>query len=137
MQNSQQGIRADVSADRSQFFNDLTTSFYGATRKGAKISQGIRDAFWMQGMTGGLKNQFDYIEAFSETTFTRDLKRIDMPILIIHGDDDQIVPINALAKLSSKLVKNATLKLFWRITRSGKQRKNIAAIPVNFRGPTQ
>ena len=106
------GIRAGVSADRSQFFKDLTTSFYGATRKGAKISQGIRDAFWMRGMMGGLKNQFDCIKAFSETDFTGDLKTIDVPTLIIHGDDDQIVPIGASAKLSSQLVKNVTLKIY-------------------------
>ena len=106
------GIRAGVNADRIQFFKDLATSFYGATRKGAKISQGIRDAFWMRGMMGGLKNQFDCIKAFSETDFTGDLKTIDVPTLIIHGDDDQIVPIGASAKLSSQLVKNVTLKIY-------------------------
>ena len=105
-------IRAGVAADRSQFFKDLTTAFYGANRPGAKISQGVRDAFWLQGMRGGLKNQLDCIKAFSETDFTQDLKRFDVPTLIIHGDDDQIVPIGASAQASSKIVKNATLKVY-------------------------
>jgi non-heme chloroperoxidase len=105
-------IRAGVAADRSQFFNDLTTAFYGANRPGAKISQGVRDAFWFQGMQGGLKNQLDCIKAFSETDFTQDLKKFDVPTLIIHGDDDQIVPIGASAQASSKIVKNATLKVY-------------------------
>ena len=105
-------IRAGIAADRSQFFKDLTTAFYGANRPGAKISQGVRDAFWLQGMRGGLKNQFDCIKAFSETDFTQDLKNFDVPTLIIHGDDDQIVPIGASAQASSKLVKNATLKVY-------------------------
>jgi non-heme chloroperoxidase len=106
------GIRAGVSADRSQFFKDLTTPFYGANREGAKVSQGMRDAFWLQGMMGGLKNELDCIKAFSETDFTEDLKKFDVPTLIIHGDDDQIVPIRASAMLSSKLVKNARLKVY-------------------------
>jgi non-heme chloroperoxidase len=106
------GIRAGVAADRSQFFKDLTTAFYGANRPGAKVSQGVRDAFWFQGMQGGLKNQLDCIKAFSETDFTQDLKKFDVPTLIIHGDDDQIVPIVASAQASSKLVKNATLKVY-------------------------
>jgi non-heme chloroperoxidase len=106
------GIRAGVTADRSQFFKDLTTSFYGANRAGAKVTQGIRDAFWFRGMQGGLKNQLDCIKAFSETNFTEDLKKFDVPTLIIHGDDDQIVPIGASAQASSKLVKNATLKVY-------------------------
>ena len=105
-------IRTGVAADRSQFFKDLTTPFYGANRPGAKVSQGFRDAFWLQGMQGGLKNEFDCIKAFSETDFTEDLKKFDMPTLIIHGDDDQIVPISASAQASSKLVKNATLKVY-------------------------
>ena len=100
------GIRAGVAADRSQFFKDLTTPFYGANRPGAKVSQGVRDAFWFQGMQGGLKNELDCIKAFSETDFTEDLKKFDVPTLIIHGDDDQIVPIGASAHASSKLVKN-------------------------------
>ena len=105
-------IRAGVAADRSQFFKDLTTPFYGANRPDAKVSQGVRDAFWFQGMQGGLKNEFDCIKAFSETDFTEDLKKFDVPTLIIHGDDDQIVPIGASADASSKLVKNATLKVY-------------------------
>ncbi len=105
-------IRAGVSADRSQFFKDLTTPFYGSNRAGAKVSQGIRDAFWLQGMMGGLKNELDCIKAFSETDFTEDLKKFDVPTLIIHGDDDQIVPIGASAMLSAKLVKGAKLKVY-------------------------
>jgi non-heme chloroperoxidase len=105
-------IRAGVLADRSQFFKDLTTPFYGANRPGAKVSQGLRDAFWLQGMMAGFKGVFDCIKAFSETDFTEDLKRIDVPTLILHGDDDQIVPIGASAMLSAKLVKGATLKVY-------------------------
>ena len=104
-------IRAGVAADRSQFFQDLTTPFFGANRPGAKVSQGTRDAFWFRAMQGGLKNQLDCIKAFSETDFTEDLKKFDMPTLIIHGDDDQIVPIGASAHASSKLVKHPTLKI--------------------------
>ncbi len=106
------GIREGVNADRSQFFQDLTTPFFGANRPGAKISQGLRDAFWFQAMQGGLKNELDCIKAFSETDFTDDLKMFNMPTLIIHGDDDQIVPIGASAHASSKLVKNATLTVY-------------------------
>jgi non-heme chloroperoxidase len=105
-------IRHSVSSDRSQFFKDLTTPFYGANRPGAKISQGVRDAFWFQGMQGGLKNEHDCIAAFSETDFTRDLRNFDVPTLIIHGDDDQIVPIGASALESSNLIKNSTLKVY-------------------------
>ena len=106
------GIRAGVTADRSQFFKDLTIPFYGTNREGAKISQGVRDAFWMQGILGGLKNELDCIKAFSETDFTEDFRKFDVPTLIIHGDDDQIVPIAASALLTAKLVKNATLKIY-------------------------
>jgi non-heme chloroperoxidase len=106
------GIRKGVAADRSQFFKDLTTPFYGANREGSKVSQGMRDGFWMQGMMGGLKPLFDCIKAFSETDFTEDLKKFDIPTLIIHGDDDQIVPIGASAHLSSRLVKGAQLKVY-------------------------
>ena len=106
------GIRAGVAADRSQFFKDLTTPFFGVNRPGAKVSQGVRDAFWFRGMQGGLKNELDCIKAFSETDFTGDLRKFDVPTLIIHGDDDQIVPIGASAHGSSKLVKNATLKVY-------------------------
>jgi non-heme chloroperoxidase len=87
-------------------------AFFGANRPGAKVSQGIRDAFWFQGMQGGLRNEFDCIKAFSETDFTEDLKKFDVPTLIIHGDDDQMVPIGASAHASSKLAKNATLKVY-------------------------
>lgn len=105
-------IRANVRADRSQFFQDLTTTFYGANRPGAKVSQGLRDAFWLQGMQAGFKAVFDCIKAFSETDFNQDLKKFDVPALIIHGDDDQIVPIGATAHLSSKLIEGSTLKVY-------------------------
>ncbi|HVP42121.1 MAG TPA: alpha/beta hydrolase [Terriglobales bacterium] len=104
-------IRAAVLADRSQFFRDLTLPFYGFNRPGAKVSQGIRDSFWLQGMQAGFKAAYDCIKAFSETDFTEDLKKVDVPTLILHGDDDQIVPIAASALLSAKLVKGATLKV--------------------------
>jgi len=106
------GIRAGVLADRSQFFKDLTTPFYGANRAGAKVSQGVRDSFWMQGMQAGFKGVIDCIKAFSETDFTEDLKRINVPTLIMHGDDDQIVPIGPSAMLSTRLVKGSTLKVY-------------------------
>ena len=105
-------IRAGVLADRSQFFKDLSAPFYGANRPGAKVSQGLRDSFWLQGMLAGHKAAFDCIKAFSETDFTEDLKKFDVPTLILHGDDDQIVPIGASAMLSSKLIKNAQLKVY-------------------------
>jgi non-heme chloroperoxidase len=105
-------IRAGVLADRSQFFKDLTGPFYGANRPGAKVSQGVRDSFWLQGMQAGLKGVFDCIKVFSETDHTEDLKKFDVPTLIIHGDDDQIVPIGASAMLSSKIVKGSTLKVY-------------------------
>jgi len=104
-------IRAAVLADRSQFFKDLTIPFYGANRPGAKVSQGLRDSFWLQGMLAGHKAAYDCIKAFSETDFTEDLKKFNVPTLILHGDDDQIVPIGASALLSSKLVPGATLKV--------------------------
>ncbi|HEY3768001.1 MAG TPA: alpha/beta hydrolase [Candidatus Angelobacter sp.] len=104
-------IRANVIADRSQFFQDLSAAFYGANRPGSKVSQGLRDSFWMQGMLAGHKAVIDCIKAFSETDFTEDLKKFDVPTLILHGDDDQIVPIGASAMLSSKLVKGSTLKV--------------------------
>jgi len=106
------GIRAGVMADRSQFFKDLTAPFYGANRPGAKVSPGVRDSFWLQGMQAGFKGVIDCIKAFSETDFTGDLTKIDVPTLIMHGDDDQIVPIGASAMLSAKLVKNSTLKVY-------------------------
>ena len=105
------GIRAGVLNDRSQFFKELSVPFYGANRPGSKVSQGLRDSFWLQGMLCGHKAAYDCIKAFSETDFTEDLKKFDVPTLILHGDDDQIVPIGASALLSSKLVKGATLKV--------------------------
>jgi non-heme chloroperoxidase len=105
-------IRAGVAADRSQYFKDLSAPFYGANRPGSKVSQGLRDSFWLQCMWVGLKGAYDCVRAFSETDLTEDLKRIDIPTLIIHGDDDQIVPIQAAALKSSKIVKGATLKVY-------------------------
>jgi non-heme chloroperoxidase len=105
-------LRAAVLADRSQFFKDLSAPFYGANRPGAKVSQGLRDSFWLQGMLCGFPAAYECIKAFSETDFTEDLKKFDVPTLIIHGDDDQIVPIGAAAMLSSKIVKGATLKIY-------------------------
>ena len=105
-------IRAGVAADRSQFFKDLTMPFYGYNRPGAKVSEGVRDSFWLQGMMAGHKSALDCIQAFSETDFTEDLKKIDVPTLIMHGDDDQIVPIGASAMQSAKLIKNNTLKVY-------------------------
>jgi non-heme chloroperoxidase len=104
-------IRAGVLADRSQFFMDLTMPFYGYNRPAAKVSQGVRDAFWRQGMMAGLPAAYDCIKAFSETDLTEDLKKFDVPTLILHGDDDQMVPIGASALLAAKLVKGATLKV--------------------------
>ena len=105
-------IRAGVSGDRSQFYQDLSSPFFGANRQGSKVSQGLRDAFWLWSMQVGLKAAFDCVKAFSETDQTEDLKRFDIPTLIIHGDDDQIVPIGDSALLSSRLVKGATLKVY-------------------------
>jgi len=105
-------IRAGVIKDRSQFFKDLTMPFYGANRPGANVSHGLRDSFWLQGMQAGFKGVIDCIKAFSETDFTKDLEKFDVPTLIIHGDDDQIVPIGASALLSARLVKGATLKIY-------------------------
>jgi non-heme chloroperoxidase len=106
------GLRASTFNDRSQFFMDLTMPFYGYNREGAKISQGVRDSFWLQGMQAGIKSALDCIKQFSETDFTEDLKKFDIPTLIAHGDDDQIVPIGASAMLSSKLVKDSVLKIY-------------------------
>ena len=105
-------IRAGVSADRSQFYKDLSAPFYGANRPGSQVSQGLRDAFWLWSMQVGLKGALDCIKAFSQTDMTEDLKKFDIPTLIIHGDDDQIVPIGDSALLSSKIVKDATLKIY-------------------------
>src|SRR5258705_1965971 len=106
------GIRAGVVADRSQFFKDLTMPFYGYNRPGAKVSEGVRNSFWLQGMMAGFPACYFCIKAFSETDQTDDLKKIDVPTLILHGDDDQIVPIGASAMKSSKLVRKATLKIY-------------------------
>jgi non-heme chloroperoxidase len=105
-------LRAGVLADRSQFWKDLSAAFYGANRPGSKVSQGLRDSFWLQGMMGGHKGLYDCIKVFSETDLTEDLKKFDVPTLILHGDDDQIVPIGASALLSSKIVKGAILKIY-------------------------
>ena len=107
------GIREGSLADRSQFYKDLASGpFFGANRPGSKVSKGMMDSFWLQGMQAGSKNTFDCIKAFSETDFTEDLKKFDIPTLIIHGDDDQVVPIGASGLSSSKLVKNSTLKIY-------------------------
>ncbi len=104
------GIREGVRKDRSQFFKDLTLPFYGYNRPGAAVSEGVRDAFWRQGMLAGFPAAYCCIKAFSETDLTEDLKKIDVPTLFLHGDDDQIVPIDASARAAVKLVKNAVLK---------------------------
>jgi non-heme chloroperoxidase len=106
------GIRANVLADRSQFLRDLSAPFYGANRPGSRVSQGLRDSFWLQGMQAGFKGVFDCIQAFSETDHTGDLRKFDVPTLILHGDDDQIVPIGASALLSSKIVEGSKLKIY-------------------------
>jgi len=105
-------IREGVASDRSQFYKDLSAAFYGANRPGSTVSQGKRDEFWLQSMTVGIKSAYDCIKAFSETDTSEDLKAIDVPTLIAHGDDDQIVPIVAAAEKSIKLVKNGTLKVY-------------------------
>jgi non-heme chloroperoxidase len=106
------GLRAAYVENRPQFYRDLTLAFYGYNRPGAKISEGVRDKWWLQGMMGGVKAGYDCIKAFSETDFTEDLKQFDVPTLILHGEDDQIVPIAASAPQSAKLVKGATLKTY-------------------------
>ena len=105
-------LRSALARNRPQFYQDITLPFYGYNRPGAKISEGIRDHWWFQGMMGGMKAHYDCIKAFSETDFTEDLKRFDVPTLIFHGEDDQIVPIVAAAPLSAKLVKGSTLKIY-------------------------
>jgi non-heme chloroperoxidase len=107
------GIRAGSIADRSQLYKDLAGGpFFGANRPGSKVSQGMKDSFWAQGMLAGHKNALDCIKAFSETDFTEDLKRFDVPTLIIHGDDDQIVPIKAAGLASARIVRNSVLKVY-------------------------
>jgi non-heme chloroperoxidase len=105
-------LRASVVADRSQFWKDLSLPFFGYNRPGAKVSEGVRESFWRQGMMAGFPAAYFCIKAFSETDLTEDLKKIDVPTLILHGDDDQIVPIGASALLSAKIIKNATLKIY-------------------------
>jgi non-heme chloroperoxidase len=107
------GFRTQLAANRAQFYRDIPAGpFYGFNRPGAKASQGVIDNWWRQGMMGGIKAHYDCIKAFSETDFTDDLKKIDVPVLIMHGDDDQIVPIAGAAMLSSKLVRKGTLKVY-------------------------
>ena len=106
------GLRAALAANRAQFYKDITLPFYGYNRPGAKISEGIREHWWLQGMLGSVKAHYDCIKVFSETDHTEDLKKIDIPVLVMHGDDDQIVPIVAAAPLSARLLKNSTLKVY-------------------------
>jgi non-heme chloroperoxidase len=105
-------LRTGIQADRSQFFRDFSAPFYGANRQGSKVSQGLRDGFWMQAMQGGINAIYECVKALSETDFTDDLKKFDVPTLIIHGDADQIVPIQAAAEKGIKLLKNGTLKVY-------------------------
>ena len=105
------GIRTGLVADRSQFYKDVSAPFYGYNKPDAKTSQGVRDMFWLYGMQSSVVASYECVKAFSETDFTEDLKKIDVPTLIIHGDADQIVPIADSAYLSAKIVKNATLKV--------------------------
>jgi non-heme chloroperoxidase len=105
-------IRQGVQTDRGQYFKDLSAPFYGANRPGAQVSQGLRDSFWLQSMLCGFPAAYECIKAFSETDLTEDLKKFDVPTLILHGDDDQIVPIAASALLSSKIVKGSILKVY-------------------------
>jgi non-heme chloroperoxidase len=105
-------IRAAYTKNRAQFYMDLTLPFYGYNRPGASISEGVRQHWWLQGMMGGTKSHFDYIQAFSETDFTEDLKRMDIPTLVMHGDDDQIVPVANAALKSVKILKRPTLKVY-------------------------
>jgi len=106
------GLRAELANNRPQFYRDITLPFYGYNRPGAKISEGIREHWWLQGMMGGMKAHYDCIKAFSETDFTEDLKKFDMPTLVLHGDDDQIVPIGASGLMTAKIVKGATLRVY-------------------------
>jgi non-heme chloroperoxidase len=101
------GLRSSLAKDRSQFYRDFAAMFYGANRPGTKISQGILDQFWLWSMQGGLKNSYDCVEAFSETDFTEDLKKINVPTLLMHGEDDQVVPITIASKKSARLIKGA------------------------------
>jgi non-heme chloroperoxidase len=106
------GIRKGVADNRSQFYKDLAMPFFGFNRAGAKVSQGTIDQFWLQGMRGGMIGQYACVKEFSEVDYTPDLQKFDVPTLILHGDDDQIVPIDAAGRMSAKIVKNATLKVY-------------------------
>jgi non-heme chloroperoxidase len=106
------GIRAAMRKDRSQLFRDFAGAFFGADRAGSQVSQGMRDSFWLQGMMGGLKNQHDCVAAFSETDLTEDLRKMTVPVLVIHGDDDQVVPVATTAMRTAKLVPKAVLKIY-------------------------
>ena len=106
------GIRAAVASNRAQFFKDFTLPFYGFNRPGAKVSEGIRDHWWQQGMMGSIQAHYDCIKAFSETDFSEDLKKIDVPALVMHGDDDQVVPIAISSVLTAQLIPHATLKVY-------------------------
>jgi len=106
------GLRSALAANRPQFYKDVTIPFYGYNRPGAKISEGLREHWWLQGMLGGVKAHYDSIKAFSETDFTEDLKKIDIPVLVMHGDEDQVVPIVAAGPMSAKLLPHATLKVY-------------------------
>jgi hypothetical protein len=122
-------LRSDVATDRSQFYKDLSIPFYGVNRAGADVSLGILDAFWLHCMQAGLKAAYDCIEQFSESDFNEDLKKFDVPTLIIHGDDDQIVPIDASAHLAAKIIKNAELKFI----RSSARPSGHAPRPIQCR----
>ena len=106
------GIRAAVMKDRSQFYRDFTTMFFGANRDGSTVTQGMRDSFWLQGMAGSIQGQYECIKAFSETDFSDALRALKMPVLIIHGDDDQVVPLEITARRAAGLVSNVTLKIY-------------------------
>mgnify|MGYP001550175688 FL=1 len=106
------GIRKSVADNRSQFYKDLAIPFHGYNRPGAKVSQGVIDAFWAQGMQGSISGQYDCIRQFSEVDYTEDLRKIDVPALVLHGDDDQIVPIDEAGRLSAKIISDATLKVY-------------------------
>jgi non-heme chloroperoxidase len=106
------GLRAALAANRPQFYKDITMPFYGYNRPGAKISEGIREHWWLQGMVGSIKGHYDCIRVFSETDTTEDLKKIDIPVLVLHSEDDQIVPIAAAGPAAAKLLKHATLKVY-------------------------
>ena len=105
-------LRAGIVKDRSQFYKDLATPFYGANKPGAKVSQGTLDQFWLWSMQAGLKNAYESIKAFSETDFTEDLETFDVPTLVMHGDDDQIVPVKDSAEKSAKLIKGVTIQIY-------------------------